>query len=367
MELTIIIPIYNVEPYLPKCLGSIATQLGNEVNGRVEVILVDDGSTDGSGEIADGYADAYSCMRVIHKKNMGVAAARNTGMEAAAGGWLYFMDSDDWMAQDGVSLLLRAVGAHPRADMILLDGWRNTGEREFVWEHFERETLWERQEELQKLQRGVLYYPMDFPQMKAPLAAPWDKLYRRDFLAENRIEFREGLSVLDDMVFNMEVLGEAERAAYKKYKICHYRQVSDSITNRFRADRVEQDREVWKLIAAYRRAQFGERGKPELAETGQARQAFEQACFGRVIRSFAICCRLCFYHKDNKKSYKEKQKHVRAVAGSDPYRQAFLRIHRQNLEWKLRVVVFLMRYDLYGGLYLLHLGEKCLRTLRDRG
>lgn len=362
--LSIIIPIYNVEAYLTQCLESIAAQGGAGMDMRTEVILVDDGSTDHSGEIADRYDAGYPWMRVIHKKNAGVAAARNTGMDAAHGKWLYFMDSDDWMSKDGIALLLDAAADCPQADMVLLDAWQDVGGRARPWEHFAGEARWESREELQKLQRGVLYYPMDFPKTRVSLAAPWDKLYRREFLNRNQIRFRETLQVLDDMIFNMEVLGKAKRAAYKKYKVCHYRHVSASITNRFRADRVKQDGRVWKMLEEYRLAQFpcGENGE----KTTQL-QAFEQACFGRVIRSFAICCRLCFYHRDNGKSYSEKQKYVRSVAKRHPYREAFLRVRTENLEWKLRAVAFLVRHGCYGGLYLLYLAETLLRVLRNDG
>lgn len=360
--LSIIIPIYNVEDYLPRCLESVVSQLG-ERKDIIEVILVDDGSTDRSGEIADIYDAAYPCVRVIHKKNAGVAAARNDGLAAARGDWLYFMDSDDWLSQDGIPLLLRAAAECRQADMILLDAWQNTGMRELPWEHFGREAEWSGREEIRKLQRGVLYYPMDYPETKVSLAAPWDKLYRSAFLRENQIRFRGPLHVLDDMVFNMEVLGRAEKAAYRKYKVYHYRQVSSSITNRFRADRAEEDIKVWETIGRYRAAHFSDVSQGEAVAR---QQAFDQAYFCRVIRSFAICCRLSFYHRDNGKPYGEKQAYVRGVAQSRFYREAFLRVRMENLEWRLRAVVFLVRHDLYGGLYLLYLAEKLGRMVKGR-
>lgn len=348
---------------MAQCLESVAAQLGVGTDRRTEVILVDDGSTDRSGKMAEEYAAACSCVRVIHKENAGVAAARNDGMNAAHGEWLYFMDSDDWMSRDGITLLLAAAADFPQADMILLDAWQEAGGRERPWEHFGGEACWDSREELQKLQRGVLYYPMDFPRMKVPLAAPWDKLYRREFLEKNQLRFREELQVLDDMIFNMEALGRAKRAAYKKYKICHYRRVPSSITNRFRADRVEEDMMVWRMISEYRFTQFpnveGEDKKTQA-------EAFSQAYFCRVIRSFAICCRLCFYHRDNKKSYREKRKYVRTVAERSSYREAFSRVKTENLEWKLRAVVFLVRHELYGALYLLYLAETLLRVFEER-
>lgn len=283
-KLSIIIPIYNVEAYLPQCLESIAAQLREEAyrpsnaggdgrvetEGKVEVILVDDGSTDRSGKIADAWAASYSCVQVLHRKNGGVAAARNAGMDVSSGEWLYFMDSDDWLAQDGVSLLLRAMAAWPQADMILLDAWQNIGARELAWEHFKEQAVWDSRREVQKLQRAVLYYPMEYSEMNVPLAAPWDKLYRRDFLTGNRLRFREELLVLDDMVFNMEALGKAETVAYQKARVCHYRHVPSSITNRFQADRVRQDMKVWRTIETYRRKRFQTKG----AEAGRSRQPF---------------------------------------------------------------------------------------------
>lgn len=357
--LSVIIPIYNVESYLPQCLESVVTQIGAGADRKIEVILVDDGSTDRSGEIADICGREYSYVRVIHKENAGVAAARNDGMDAARGEWLYFMDSDDWLSQDGISLLLRAVEECPQADMILLDAWKNVGKRELPWEHFSQDEIWNSRDEIRRLQRGVLYYPMDYPKTKVPLAAPWDKLYRRAFLTENRLRFREELSVLDDMIFNMEVLGRARQAAYKKYRVYHYRHVSSSITNRFRTNRVEEDTKVWETIERYRSAHF-----PDTEGEKVQAKAFEQAFFCRIIRSFAICCRLSFYHKDNGKSYREKQAYVREVAQSGLYREAFFRVQKRNLEWRLRVAAFFVRRGLYGGLYLLHLAEELYETVK---
>ncbi len=386
-KLSIIIPIYNVEAYLPQCLESIAAQLREEAyrpsnaggdgrvetEGKVEVILVDDGSTDRSGKIADAWAASYSCVQVLHRKNGGVAAARNAGMDVSSGEWLYFMDSDDWLAQDGVSLLLRAMAACPQADMILLDAWQNIGARELAWEHFKEQAVWDSRREVQKLQRAVLYYPMEYSEMNVPLAAPWDKLYRRDFLTGNRLRFREELLVLDDMVFNMEALGKAETVAYQKARVCHYRHVPSSITNRFQADRVRQDMKVWRTIETYRRKRFQTKGaeagrfeaEGERAAQREERRAFEQAYFCRVVRSFAICCKRSFYRKENGKSYREKQAFVRRVAGRRPYRDAFLRADQRNLEWRLKAVVFLVRHDFYAGLYLLCLIQRLYERVRS--
>ena len=98
LSLTIIIPVYNVERYLPMCLESIVQQHLSDY----EVIMVDDGSTDGSGAICDEFAEHYPEFRVIHNGNGGVAAARNRGIEEAKGEYILFLDSDDFLVPDAI-------------------------------------------------------------------------------------------------------------------------------------------------------------------------------------------------------------------------------------------------------------------------
>lgn len=358
ITLSVIIPIYNVEPYIKKCIGSIVHSVGTYA---VEVLLIDDGSTDHSGEIADAYARKYSYIHVIHQPNGGVACARNVGIERAEGKWLYFMDSDDWLAKDGIALIHRAIERHSEADMILFDAWQNTGTRQKPWEHFSTEAVWNQADEIYRLQRGVLYFSMERPKSKVPLAAPWDKVYNKQFLQRNGIAFCDKLQVLDDMIFNMEVLGKAACVSYEKRKIYHYRCVTSSITNKYHADRVQQDRAVWNYIREYRDRQSVGSGWDY-----NVTKSFDQAYYCRIIRSFTICSRLHFYHRDNLKPHSRKQAYVREVLKSAPYAEAFRKVRLRNLEWKLQIVSLLVRLGLYRGLYLLHLAESIPAAVTGR-
>lgn len=100
-EISIIVPVYKVEPYLRKCVDSILAQTFTDF----EVILVDDGSPDNSGKICDEYASKDSRVRVIHKKNGGLSSARNAGIDVARGKYLGFVDSDDYIEKDMYELL----------------------------------------------------------------------------------------------------------------------------------------------------------------------------------------------------------------------------------------------------------------------
>lgn len=343
LSLSIIIPVYNVEKYISTCMESIVQDAAIK-NGQIEVIIVDDGSDDRSGLIADEFAKEYDFFHVLHKSNQGVAKARNTGMETANGEWLHFMDSDDWLEKGAVSHILKCCKENADADIILFDAYKNTGDREEVWEHFANNMVWYGREGIKELQREVLYFH------RTPLAAPWDKVYKNSFLKQNEIQFNEELRVLDDMVFNVEAFGAASKIVYCKEKIYHYRYVPDSITNQYKPDRVEQDVKVWNYLQEYMAGTFPKAGWRE-----SEKAAFLQAYFCRVIKSFSICCRLCFFNEQNDKNLPEKLKDVRTVLTLPLYREAFHKVKLKNAEWRLKIVVMLGRCRAVFGIYLLHL------------
>mgnify|MGYP000943202951 FL=1 len=114
MRLSIIIPIYNVEDTLQRCLESVLTQMDE----RIEIILIDDGSTDSSGKIAEDMTANKGNCRLIHQENKGLSAARNAGIEVAKGDYLTFIDSDDFVAEGTYDALLAVLAAHPDYDIL---------------------------------------------------------------------------------------------------------------------------------------------------------------------------------------------------------------------------------------------------------
>lgn len=98
---SVVVPVYNVSSYLEQCLDSVV----NQTYKNLEIILVDDGSTDDSGAICDRYAEKDSRIQVIHKENGGLSSARNVGLERITGEWALFIDSDDWIELNTLELL----------------------------------------------------------------------------------------------------------------------------------------------------------------------------------------------------------------------------------------------------------------------
>jgi hypothetical protein len=156
--------------------------------------------------------------------------------------------------------------------------------------------------------------------------------------------------VLDDMVFNMEAFGKAKKVAYFKHKIYHYRQVEDSITNSYSPNRVSYDMEVWEYIEAYIRSNL--KIDDEL---------FRQAYYCRIIKSFGICCRLCFFNSQNDKSFREKLGYVKNIMETEPYTTAFKKVKMKNAEWKLKIMILMGRVKLSFGVWMLHVAQNGLQ------
>ena len=117
--LTFIIPVYNVESYLEQCVMSIMNQCVSEV----EVILIDDGSTDNSGKMCDAFAEKFHEVRACHQQNKGPSAARNLGLEVASGQYIAFVDSDDYVGKGSVERILSWIG-NTNADICFLKAWK---------------------------------------------------------------------------------------------------------------------------------------------------------------------------------------------------------------------------------------------------
>ena len=115
MLLTVIIPVYKTEQTLERCIESV---LGQQVQGGMEVILVDDGSPDNSPALCDTWAERDNRVRVIHQQNRGLGAARNAGLDVATGEYVTFVDSDDYLAPDTYPELLQRLGEQPDVDIL---------------------------------------------------------------------------------------------------------------------------------------------------------------------------------------------------------------------------------------------------------
>lgn len=218
-DLTVIVPIYNVEKYLKKCVRSIEEQSISVAC----VILVDDGSQDSSGVIADSLAKQYDNITVIHQKNGGLSAARNTGLEHAKTKYVTFVDSDDYIDPDMYKILLEML-EEKDADISVGGVWREqeTGAKSSVYpEGIFRE--WDTEEALIEL-NSYTYFNMSF----------CDKIFKRDLFEadafqEGKLRFPVG-KTCEDYYLMHRVIARAKKIVYTSRPFYHYVQRGGSIS-----------------------------------------------------------------------------------------------------------------------------------------
>ena len=194
MRISVIIPVYNTEQYLNRCIDSILTQSFNDF----ELLLIDDGSTDGSGAICDLYAEKDSRVRVFHKENGGVSSARNLGLDNAKGEWIYFVDSDDELLHDGLLTLANCVS--DEVD-IVMGGFVEIGEDgEKTFSVDERvELLLSKEQSVITLYFGHgLYYSY--------LGYMCLRLFRNDVIRNHRLRFDISIAIKEDTLFTMQYI-----------------------------------------------------------------------------------------------------------------------------------------------------------------
>ena len=199
MKVSIIIPVFNTEQYLPRCIDSILNQSFSDF----ELLLVDDGSTDGSGAVCDAYAekDKDSRIRVFHKENGGVSSARNLGLREAKGEWISFVDSDDELLSGGLQIM--ADGISNEVDMVMAGYYELEGETLLTdTSKFGKDGIISRNDAL-----FMMYPSKDMPYM----GYPWGRLYKRSLILEKILLFDEHIKIKEDTLFVVEYLCGAQK------------------------------------------------------------------------------------------------------------------------------------------------------------
>lgn len=228
MDLSIIIPVYNVEPYLEACVASVYRQsLPSE---RFEVILINDGSTDDSFRLMQKLAAEHPNMRVVDQKNCGLSAVRNRGVRMALGTYVLFVDSDDFLYDNTVIPLLDKAIAN-KLDVLRFDYWAvdEAGNRLFQSPYLAKRSPYEGQ----AISGTDLFEKIYNQELFA-----WLSLIKKDLLLQKDVFFEEGM-FFEDIEFSLKVALKASRCMYISSCVYAYRQRPASILHTFSKKKVE--------------------------------------------------------------------------------------------------------------------------------
>ena len=206
--ISVIVPVYNVEKYLPRCIDSILSQSFTDF----ELLLIDDGSPDNCGKICDEYAAKNSRVKVFHKPNGGVSSARNLGLDNARGEWIAFVDSDDYVKKDYLSELFYYCTAN-NAELIVINNiiTKYTTDKNIVLEDCEFDKLF-----------SVYSFQK--------VCSPWGKLFKLDTINTSKLRFNPAIHLGEDILFVLTYLLTINKIVLQKSDSYYYEQRPGSLT-----------------------------------------------------------------------------------------------------------------------------------------
>lgn len=198
---SIIVPVFNSAGYLRRCVDSIL----NQAYLDIDVILIDDGSTDGSGEICDGYSINDVRVNVVHTSNHGVSFARNIGLDNVKGNFIVFVDSDDFVERNAISALIKGYN-QTQADLVV-GAFNKVNDVNTISQvrDFSQDQLLTKA----NLVEYTLAY-LQNPRQHQLLMSSWAKLFRSTIIRDQQVRFREEMRVAEDVAFNFDYLKSAE-------------------------------------------------------------------------------------------------------------------------------------------------------------
>ena len=219
MRVSIIVPVYQVAPYIETCLRSVMRQ---KYKGEVECLLVDDYGSDESMAIVERLLTEYKGsirFKVFHhKRNRGLSAARNTGVDGATGDYVYFLDSDDTITDDCIERLMGVVQANPDAELVQGNVLTMPAKNLEGLTISVRQTIAITNSEVRRC----------FFELRQLNVAVWNKLVKRSFLIENDVRFEEGV-IFEDTPWMFQLLKHLERAYFVEAVTYHYKRRANSI------------------------------------------------------------------------------------------------------------------------------------------
>lgn len=215
LSFSVIIAIYNAAHYIEDCVARILPQLGDDM----ELLLLDDGSTDGSSELSDKMASLDDRIKAVHLPHGGVSITRQVGLELAKGKYIIYVDADDEVGPTMIADMMQAAEASG-ADMVLCDYKELTSEGEIYQK--QQPSALDGETVLDDILSGKLY------------GALWNKLLRREWLIQSRAKFPEQLRMREDLVFLSQCLPTAKRIAYLPKALYGYnRRNANALTNNY--------------------------------------------------------------------------------------------------------------------------------------
>lgn len=348
-KVSIVIPVYNAEKYLNRCIESVINQTFSEI----EVIALNNGSTDNSLNILKEYAKRDKRIRIIDNDNIGVSEARNIGVMESKGKYIVFVDSDDWIDINMIEVLHKAISKN-ECDLAMCTYVRefNNHSKEKVFNLPEVNLYVDDEVKSQLLRKlvGPLGKELANPEYLDALGTVWAKMYKTSILKEKNLSFVD-LSEIgsgEDTLFNIHVLNEVNKVILLNRPMYHYwRENSNSITSKYIPNFIEKRRNYFKYMN-------------DFIVNNDLGDEYKLALNNRVCTS-VLGMGLLECSKSNKISFIKKIRNIRSILNEDYIDEAYKRLELKYFAPHWRVFYFFNKYKLSIPSYLMINGIEVLR------
>lgn len=242
---SIIVPVYNIEEYLQQCIESLVSQTYE----NLQIILVDDGSTDQSGKLCDQFAKADERIVVLHKKNGGLTSVRKAGIETALGEYVMVVDGDDWLDANTIEQCV-TVAIENQSDCVMFGYIREYGDNSIENPLFENDFVYNYKESKEKVFRrliGPIGTELNHPEKLDNFGTICMKLYKYEIIKKGKFVSEREIGTNEDTVFNIYALKYCNSIAYINKCFYHYRKTNQqSITMKYKPDLCDKWDKMYK-------------------------------------------------------------------------------------------------------------------------
>ena len=348
MKISIVLPTYNVKDYIEQCI----TSLIHQTYQNLEILIVDDGSTDGTGALCDQLAQQDSRIRVIHKENGGTHTGRNLGIRETTGAYIMFLDPDDWLDPETFAELAEKIREH-HPDVIRFSYVREFPDHSaFKKNTFLPETLCQGEacKEICRQTMGLVGEELAHPENMNFLASACFCLYRKEIIDAHNLEFFNihKIATFSDGLFNIRFLQKADRFLYVDKPYYHYRKFSaGAATANYRPNFLERQNIL-----------FGMLQEIALTESGEA---FRKAYYNRVIFS---TMEICLNALKQKTSFPTQYREMKQVLKNPLHQQAYCYMELGVLPTKWKVYYFLVKTGFVLPVFAM---TKVIRMIQQKG
>lgn len=327
-KVSIVIPVYNEEKYIANCIESVIGQTYR----NIEIIIVNDGSTDQTYSICKEIAEQDIRINLIDIENSGVSTARNIGIENSTGDYITFVDSDDWIEPNMIELAVNKIQSE-NADVCMWSYFKNFVDKELSLPLlYDDDKIFINDKDLLFFKSINSSYKQSPKMHSVSAGTTWCKLYRKSLLVEHNIRFNPILTRAQDTVFSMNAFYHANKIVYFNKSLYHYRVTNTQISsgNRYIEDTITPFNELLREFRLF-------------SDKVNDNEEFRSVFYKRTISVLLWHLNHKYFHKNYNTSIFIKRKKVLELINTEPYLSALKSVNLKQLPRKKKLLTMLFR------------------------